>query len=79
MALAIGHVMLRESSVISRASIFTDYVRRIVRHADAGDARGALTVILCRQPSTLRIRPRGFRGQENNPEWKTVAFDEKAT
>ncbi len=58
MALAMGHVMLREFHLDKPSQYFTDYAP-LYRHADAGDARGARR-LLCRRPYAARIRPRGF-------------------
>ncbi|VEB07956.1 respiratory nitrate reductase subunit alpha [Klebsiella pneumoniae] len=59
MALAMGHVMLREFHLDKPSQYFTDYVRR---YTDMPmlvmlEERGRL---LCRRPYAARIRPRGF-------------------
>ena len=76
MALAMGHVMLREFHLDKPSQYFTDYVRRytdmpmlvMLEERDGYYAAGR----------TLRASDLvDSLGQENNPEWKTVAFDEK--
>ena len=76
MALAMGHVMLREFHLDKPSQYFTDYVRRytdmpmlvMLEERDGYYAAGR----------TLRASDLvDSLGQEKNPEWKTVAFDEK--
>lgn len=71
-----GHVMLREFHLDKPSHYFTDYVRRytdmpmlvILEERDGYYAAGRM----------LRAADLvDALGQKNNPEWKTVAFDEK--
>jgi nitrate reductase / nitrite oxidoreductase, alpha subunit len=75
LAMAMGHVILREFHVDRQASYFADYVRQytdmpmLVR---LGEKDGRLI------PQRL-VRASEFKdamGETNNPEWKTVAIDE---
>ncbi|KHN60365.1 nitrate reductase [Dickeya fangzhongdai] len=76
LALAMGHVILNEFHLKQPRQYFTDYVRRytdmpmlvlLELRADGSYAAGRL----------LRAADLvGKLGQENNPEWKTVAIDE---
>ncbi|AIR67698.1 nitrate reductase subunit alpha [Dickeya fangzhongdai] len=76
LALAMGHVILNEFHLKQPRQYFTDYVRRytdmpmlvlLEPRADGSYAAGRL----------LRAADLvGKLGQENNPEWKTVAIDE---
>ncbi|WPD75835.1 nitrate reductase subunit alpha [Dickeya fangzhongdai] len=76
LALAMGHVILNEFHLKQPRQYFTDYVRRytdmpmlvlLEARADGSYAAGRL----------LRAADLvGKLGQENNPEWKTVAIDE---
>ncbi|HAP82289.1 MAG TPA: nitrate reductase subunit alpha, partial [Enterobacteriaceae bacterium] len=74
MALAMGHVMLREFHLDRPSQYFTDYVRRytdmpmlvMLEERDGFWAAGRML-----RASDLV----GGLGQENNPEWKTVAID----
>src|SRR5690606_9812865 len=75
LALAMGHVILKEFHLERQAPYFADYCRR---YTD--------------MPMLVRLEPRGDGyvpgrclraadfadglGETNNPEWKTVAFDE---
>ena len=74
MALAMGHVMLREFHLDNPSQYFTDYVRRytdmpmlvMLEERDGYYAAGRM----------LRAADLvDALGQENNPEWKTVAFN----
>jgi nitrate reductase alpha subunit len=78
LAMAMGHVILREFHVDRQAAYFGDYVRQytdmpmLVRLAKG--ANGKLV------PDRL-MRASDFAGQlgeSNNAEWKTVAFDERS-
>ena len=77
LAMAFGHVILKEFHVDQPSDYFTDYARKytdmpcLVRldATDKGYQAGRL------------LRASDFDkalGQKNNPEWKTVAFDEKS-
>ncbi|AYH48446.1 nitrate reductase subunit alpha [Dickeya fangzhongdai] len=76
LALAMGHVILNEFHLKQPRQYFTDYVRRytdmpmlvlLEPRTDGSYAAGRL----------LRAADLvGKLGQENNPEWKTVAIDE---
>ena len=76
LAMAMGHVILKEFHVDKPSEYFTDYARRYTdmphlvqldKREDGSYAPGRF------------IRAADFDknlGQDNNPEWKTVAFDE---
>ena len=75
LAMAMGHVILREFYLDRQAEYFEDYVRQytdmpmLVRLVKQGDAL---------VPERL-LRASDFPGnlgETNNPEWKTVAYDE---
>jgi nitrate reductase alpha subunit len=75
LAMAMGHVILKEYHVDRQATYFRDYVRQ---YSDM-----PMLVKLVRQGDALVpdrfIRASDFDaslGETNNPEWKTVAFDE---
>ena len=75
LAMAMGHVILKEYHVDRQAKYFRDYVRK---YTDM-----PMLVKLVRQDGKL-VPDRFLRacdfdaglGEKNNPEWKTVAFDE---
>ena len=75
MALAMGHVMLREFHLDREVSYFRDYVRR---YTDM-----PMLVMLEPRDGGYYAAGRMLRasdlvdnlGQENNPEWKTIAID----
>jgi nitrate reductase / nitrite oxidoreductase, alpha subunit len=76
LAMAFGHVILREYHLDRQAEYFEDYCRR---YSDM-----PMLVKLERQGDRLvpgrQLRAADFDGaldQANNPEWKTVAIDEK--
>ena len=75
LAMALGHVILKEFHIERRVPYFEDYCRRytdmpfLVRLEPRGDAY---------VPGRF-VRAADFAdglGQANNPDWKTVAFDE---
>ncbi len=78
LAMAFGHVILKEFHVDNPSEYFTNYVRRttdmpflveLEPREDGSFAAGRFT------------RASDFDaglGQDNNPEWKTVAFDEQS-
>ena len=77
LAFAMGHVMLREFHVEKPSAYFTDYCRqytdmpllvRLERRAD-----GRLV-----PERFLRASDLGGLNESNNPEWKTLAFDERS-
>ena len=77
LAFAFGHVILKEFHVDKPADYFIDYCRqytdmpllvRLERRAD-----GRLV-----PKRFLRASDLGGLGESNNPEWKTLAFDEKS-
>ena len=75
LAMAMGHVILKEYHVDRQATYFRDYVRQ---YTDM-----PMLVKLVRQDGRLVpdrfLRASDFDaalGETNNPEWKTVAFDE---
>ncbi len=76
LAMAMGHVILRDFHIDKQSDYFQDYCRQysdfplLVRLVKKGDAL---------VPERL-LRADDFvdgLGQENNPAWKTVAFDDK--
>jgi nitrate reductase alpha subunit len=78
LALAMGHVILREFHLARQVPYFHDYVRRytdlpmLVRLVRQGD----------RYVADRLLRAEDFAdglGETNNPAWKTVAFDEAGT
>ncbi|MBS0193461.1 MAG: nitrate reductase subunit alpha [Proteobacteria bacterium] len=75
LAVAFGHVILREFHVEKPSQYFTDYCRqytdmpllvRLERNADGRLVAGRF----------LRAADLGGLGEANNPEWKTLAWDE---
>ena len=76
LAMAMGHVILREFHIDRQADYFTNYVRQytdmpmLVRLVEQD---GQLVPERLLRASELA----GALGETNNPEWKTVAFDEK--
>jgi nitrate reductase / nitrite oxidoreductase, alpha subunit len=77
LAMAMGHVILKEYHVARKATYFQDYVRR---YTDM-----PMLVKLVKQGGRL-VPDRFLRasdfvkglGEANNPDWKTVAYDEKS-
>jgi len=78
MALAMGHVMLKEFHLDREVGYFRDYVRR---YTDM-----PMLVVLEPREAGYYAAGRLLRaadlvdglGQENNPEWKTVAIDQRS-
>src|SRR5690606_1798032 len=77
LAMAMGHVILREFHVDRQVPYFEDYARR---YTDM-----PMLVRLVKQGDNLvperMIRASDFddaMGETNNPEWKTVAYDENS-
>ena len=77
LAMAFGHVILKEFHVENPSEYFTDYCRR---YTDMP----FLVQLEAREDGTFAagrfIRASDFdgnMGQDNNPEWKTVAYDEE--
>ncbi|WP_392566345.1 nitrate reductase subunit alpha [Utexia brackfieldae] len=76
LALAMGHVILKEFHYQNPSSYFSDYLRR---YSDL-----PMLVLLEKRPDGKFAPGRLLRasdlinhlGQENNPEWKTIAIDE---
>ena len=75
LAMAMGHVILREFHIDRKAKYFEDYVRQytdmpmLVRLVKQG---GQLVPDRLLRTSDFE----GGLGESNNPDWKTVAFDE---
>lgn len=76
LAMALGHVILREFHLDRTSDYFTDYCRR---YTDM-----PMLVRLAKKDGHFvaerLVRASDFKdelGETNNPEWKTVAFDEK--
>jgi nitrate reductase alpha subunit len=80
LAMALGHVVLREFYVERRAAYFDDYARRytdlpllvLLDEQTLPDGSRALVPGRYLRASDFN----GKLGQQNNPDWKTVAFDE---
>ncbi|MCW5568413.1 MAG: nitrate reductase subunit alpha [Dokdonella sp.] len=76
MAMAMGHVIMKEFHVERQSPYFTDYARRytdlplLVKLTLRGDHYVADRFV---RASDLD----GQLGQANNPEWKTLAFDQR--
>ena len=76
LGMAFGHVILKEFHLNNPSKYFTDYVRRysdfpmLVLLEDFNGKASKATRFL--RASDLD----GNLGQDNNPEWKTIAFDE---
>ncbi len=77
LAMAMGHVILKEFHLDRKSAYFEDYVRRftdmpmLVRLVHRGD----------RLVADRFIRASDFSdslGQQNNPDWKTLAYDEQS-
>ena len=76
LAMAMGHVILKEFYLESAGAIFRGLCPPIHRHADAG-AAGEAGRHGCVPDRLLRASDfANGLGEANNPEWKTVAFDE---
>ncbi|MBK7251848.1 MAG: nitrate reductase subunit alpha [Gammaproteobacteria bacterium] len=77
LAFAMGHVILREFHVDKPSQYFTDYCRQysdmplLVRLERRSDGRLAAERF-------LRASDLGGLGENNNPEWKTLAIDESS-
>src|SRR5690606_33260487 len=77
LAMAMGHVILKEYHLAGKSAYFDDYCRRytdlpmLVKLVKHGDAYVPDRFIRASDFS-------GKLGQNNNPEWKTVAFDENS-
>jgi len=77
LAMAIGHVILREYHLDRQAEYFEDYCRRytdmpmLVRLVEKGGK-----LIPDRQLRASDFK--GALGEKDNPDWKTVAFDRKS-
>ncbi len=78
LGMAFGHVILKEFHLENPSAYFTDYVRRysdfpmLVMLEDFGDDASKPTRFL--RASDLNDN----LGQDNNPEWKTIALDENS-
>lgn len=78
LGMAFGHVILKEFHLENPSEYFTDYVRR---YSDMP----MLVLLEAHENGTLKptrfIRASDLAdnlGQENNPEWKTIAYDENS-
>ncbi len=84
LGMAFGHVILKEFHLENPSEYFTSYVRQYTdfpmlvvldKHDDLSVTEGSAFV------STRFLRASdlaGDLGQENNPDWKTIAFDENS-
>ncbi len=77
LAMAMGHVILREFYLDRQAEYFSDYTRKysdfpMLVRLEEKDGKW----IPGRQLRAADLK--GKLGQKNNPEWKTVAIDEKS-
>ncbi|MBN8492205.1 MAG: nitrate reductase subunit alpha [Burkholderiales bacterium] len=78
-AMAMGHVVLKEFYFNTRSAYFDDYARRytdlpmlvLLKEHTAADGRKTLVPDRYLRASDFN----GKLGQANNPEWKTLAFD----
>ncbi len=78
LGMAFGHVILREFHLDNPSEYFTDYVRKysdmpmlvLLEEHEAGVLKPTRFV----RASDIE----GNLGQDNNPEWKTLAFDERS-
>ena len=78
-AMAMGHVILKEFYFDKRSAYFDDYARRytdlpllvMLKEHTLPDGRKTLVPDRYLRASDFN----GKLGQQNNPEWKTVAFD----
>ena len=79
-AMAMGHVILKEFYFDKRSAYFDDYVRRytdlpmLVMLKEHITAAGEKIMVPDRYVRASDFN--GNLGQDNNPEWKTVAFDD---
>ncbi|MBX3621970.1 MAG: nitrate reductase subunit alpha [Rhizobacter sp.] len=79
-AMAMGHVILKEFYVDKRSSYFDDYARRytdlpmLVMLKEQTLPSGETVLVPDRYVRASDFN--GKLGQANNPEWKTVAFDQ---
>ncbi|MGC9368896.1 MAG: nitrate reductase subunit alpha [Paracoccaceae bacterium] len=76
LAMAMGHVILREFHLDRQAEYFEDYARKysdmpMLVRLDEKDGRLVPGRMLRAGDFSDKL------GQDNNPEWKTVAYDEK--
>ena len=77
LAMAMGHVILKEFHLTGKSAYFDDYCRRytdlplLVKLVKRGDAFVPDRFVRASDFS-------GKLGHNNNPEWKTVAFDENS-
>jgi nitrate reductase alpha subunit len=75
LAMALGHVILKEFHVERQSPYFTEYVR---------ENTDLPFLVMLKQQDGFYVQDRFFRasdfsgalGQANNPDWKTVAYDE---
>jgi nitrate reductase / nitrite oxidoreductase, alpha subunit len=80
LAMAMGHVALKEFYFEKRSAYFEDYARRytdlpmlvLLNETTLADGSKALVPDRYLRASDFN----GDLGQQNNPEWKTMAFDE---
>ena len=81
MAMAMGHVILKEFYFQNKSAYFDDYARRytdlpmLVQLEEQTLADGRRVLVAGRYVRASDFN--GKLGQQNNPEWKTVAFDEQ--
>ena len=76
LAMAIGHVILKEFHVERQVAVLRGLLPALHRHAVPGPARAARRRATC--PAGC-VRAADFAdglGEANNPDWKTVAIDE---
>jgi len=79
-AMAMGHVILKEFYFDKRSAYFDEYVRRytdmpnLVQLEERTLADGRKVMVPGRYLKAIDFN--GKLGQDNNPEWKTVAFDQ---
>ena len=85
LGMAFGHVILKEFHLENPSEYFTSYVRQytdfpmlvvLEQHDDGKSSTGEESFVSTRFLRASDLA--GDLGQENNPEWKTIAFDENS-
>ncbi|MEZ5564749.1 MAG: nitrate reductase subunit alpha [Gammaproteobacteria bacterium] len=76
MSMAMGHVIFKEWHIEGHSDYFDDYVRRYTDLPNLVLLEESPTGVLAPGRYLRASDLTGKAGQENNPEWKTLAFDE---
>ena len=74
LAMAMGHVILREFHLDRQVPYFERLCAPVHRHADAGAAGEAGRAATCPSASCAPPTSPSGLGETNNPDWKTVAY-----